>query len=47
MKDLIEKDVSTRRKKTITDSSFWKMEKKNGFHKLENQLSTSKNKLFL
>ena len=44
MKDFIEKHVSIKRKK---GRSLWKMEKKNDFHKLENHLFTSKNKLFL
>ena len=33
MKDFVEKYFYTRRKKT--DRSLWKMEKRNGFHKLE------------
>ena len=35
------------KKAGVTGRSLWKMEKKNDFHKLENHLFTSKNKLFL
>ena len=47
IKDFVEKDISNRPKKAITGRESPKNDEKNSSHQPENQLSTSKNKLFL
>ena len=47
MKDFVEKDASIRRKINYHWQESHKNGEKNDFHEPENQLSTSKNELFL